>query len=433
MGNTRIVLIGLGAPLCGALRTWCAERSLSLLELRDASALPSLEGSGPLVCVLALRSDREASPDRIRSLRKWLATSPLIVVACGIGIDCAVRLIRSGVADVVEANQSPEEVVARIARHVGRQQVDEVLAGSSPAMRRLREEIAAVAELSSSVLLKGEAGVGKGSVARAIHRLSRRRNGPFVHVDSASLPAASVAQEIFGGSAGNGPNEDRGSLGAAAGGTLYLDEIADLCPEIQVRLLGLLEDQESHGIARIQSGPSPVRLIAATTRDLHECVRRGQFRADLYFRLEVFPIFIPPLRERLADLDELVRAGLEVLGERLGVTAPQLSPAVYRAMAEHAWPGNVRELLSLLERALVRHHGGLFDEKQLIEALGHAEGPCERAGGEEGSPISRAAVANALVATGGNIARAARRLGVPRTTLRYRISVLGLDSILPRD
>lgn len=432
MGNTRIVLIGLAEPLRGALREWCSRRGLAALELGDGSALPSLEGGGALVCVLALRSDREAAPDRIRSLRKWLATSPLVVVACGISIDCAVRLIRSGVADVVEANQPLEEVVARIARHFSREQVDEVLAGSSPAMRRLREEVAAVAELSSSVLLKGETGVGKSGIARTIHRLSRRRNGPFVHVDCASLPSASVAQEIFGGG-GDAPHADRGSLGAAAGGTLYLDEIAELSPEIQARLLGLLEDQESREIARIERGALPVRLIAATTRDLHECVRKGQFRADLYFRLEVFPVFVPPLRERLSDLDELVRAGLEVLGERLGVAPPRLSPAVYRAMAEHAWPGNVRELMSLLERTLVRHHGGLFDEQQLIDAIGHAEGPCERAGGEEGAPVSRAAVANALIATGGNIARAARRLGVPRTTLRYRISVLGLDSILPRD
>jgi len=433
MTNTRLVLIGLAEPHRSVLRSWCAERGLSAVELTDASALPSLEGAGPLLCVLALRNDREASADRIRSLRKWLATSPLVVLACGIGIDCAVRLIRMGVADVIETHESPEEVIARITRHLARQQVDEALVGSSPAMRQLREEIAAVAELSSSVLLKGETGVGKSAVARAIHRLSRRRNGPFVHVDCGSLPAASIAHEIFGAGAGNGASVDRGSLGAAAGGTLYLDEIGALRPEVQASLLALLESQESDEIERVGSGAPSVRLIAATTRDLHDCVRKGHFRADLYFRLDVCPVFIPPLRNRLSDLGELIRAALEQLGDRLGVTPPRLSPALYRAMAEHAWPGNVRELMSLLERALVRHHGGLFDEKQLIEALGRAEGPCERQGAEEGSPASRAAVANALIATGGNIARAARRLGVPRTTLRYRISVLGLDPLLPRD
>ena len=416
MEKARLILIGLHEPHRSALQRRCAERGLGAVLLNDASALPSFEGAGPVLCVLALRSDGEASPDRIRTLRKWLATSPLIVLACGIGVECAVRLIRSGVTDVIEASGPVDEAVARIARHLDREPVAEELVGSSSAMRRLREEVAAVAQLSSSVLLKGEPGVGKGAVARAIHRLSRVRNGPFVPLDCASLAPPWLPSEP-----------------SAGGGTLFLDEIGDLRPDLQASLLGWLETRVTSDVERVGNAAFAARLIAATTRDLRECVRKGRFRADLYFRLDVFPMAIPPLRERLSDLEELTRAALEQLGDRLGVTPPRLSTAVYRAMAEHTWPGNVRELISLLERALVRHHGGLFDEKQLIEAIGRAEGPRPRPGIEEGSPVSRAAVAGALVATGGNIARAARRLGVPRTTLRYRINVLGLDLLLPRD
>jgi transcriptional regulator with GAF, ATPase, and Fis domain len=314
------------------------------------------------------------------------------------------------------------------------------LVGESAPIRALRREIANVAPLHSTVLITGETGVGKGVVARSLHRLSSRRAGPFVHVDCAALSPNLVQSELFGhergaftGAAGQRP----GRFEQAERGTIFLDEIGDLDARLQAKLLRVLQDREFERLGGNHTLRMTARIVAATTRNLGIEVREGRFRADLYYRLDVVRLAVPPLRERASDVPLLVASGLERLGRRLGLAVPGLSEAAIARLAAHTWPGNVRELLNVLERLLIRFPGRpigasdidgvLDDDPNLLR--GPSPPPrwpgtlAERVQGT-GDPSER--IASALRESGGNVARAARRLGLPRSTLRHWIRRYGI-------
>jgi DNA-binding NtrC family response regulator len=313
------------------------------------------------------------------------------------------------------------------------------LVGESRAMRNLRREIRAVAPLRATVLLSGETGSGKGVVARAIHDLSRRARGPLVHVDCAALSPTLIESELFGHERGafTGALDRRvGRFELAGEGTIFLDEIGELDERQQAKLLRVLHDREYERIGGAATLPMTARVIAATSRGLLREVREGRFRADLYFRLNVVQLRLPPLRERRGDVPLLIRALLPRLAASLGVPPCELDGAVETRLAARAWPGNVRELMNLLERLLVRAAGrrvgpadldGLFeveawpapDER---DALGLAD---RDAGPKPPTPPEQ--IAEVLRANGGNVARAARALGMPRTSLRHRLRRLGLS------
>jgi transcriptional regulator with GAF, ATPase, and Fis domain len=314
------------------------------------------------------------------------------------------------------------------------------LVGESAPMRALRREIASVAPLHSTVLLTGETGVGKGVVARSLHRLSRRRAGPFIHVDCAALSPNLVESELFGhergaftGAVGQRP----GRFERAGAGTIFLDEIGDLEARLQAKLLRVLQDREYERLGGNQTLRMTARIVAATTRDLGVEVHEGRFRADLYYRLNVVRLAIPPLRERTADVPLLVASGMERLGRELGLAVPALSEAAVARLAAHAWPGNVRELLNVLERLLIRSAGrriGVFEIDAILDddprpfhpSAGLPQWP--RTLAERvlvtGDPSER--IASELRAAGGNVARAARRMGLPRSTLRHWIRRYGI-------
>jgi two-component system response regulator AtoC len=314
------------------------------------------------------------------------------------------------------------------------------LVGESAPMRALRREIANVAPLHSTVLLTGETGVGKGVVARSLHRLSGRRARPFIHVDCAALSPNLVQSELFGhergaftGAVGQRP----GRFERAAEGTIFLDEIGDLEARLQAKLLRVLQDREYERLGGNQTLRMTARIVAATTRDLGIEVREGRFRADLYYRLNVVRVAIPPLRERAGDVPLLIASGFERLERGLGLAAPALSEAAIARLAAYGWPGNVRELLNVLERLLIRFAGRRIEVSEIDEILDDdprpfrppAEPPqwprtlAERVLAT-GDPSER--IASELRATGGNVARAARRLGLPRSTLRHWIRRYGI-------
>jgi transcriptional regulator with GAF, ATPase, and Fis domain len=310
-----------------------------------------------------------------------------------------------------------------------------VLIGSSPAFERVRRQIEAVATTSSTVLLSGETGCGKGVVARELHRLSNRRHRPFVHVDCGALASSVIDSELFGHERGafTGAVERRlGRFERAQGGTLFLDEIGDLESGLQSKLLRVLQDREFERVGGSDTRTMTARVIAASNRDLRRAVSDGRFRADLLFRLNVFEIRIPPLRERVDDLSDLARRLLQQLAERAGVEAPKPSAGFLDRLACYAWPGNVRELMNLLERFVIEKPGqGLVDshlddflareQAWSLHGIETASAPWESGGTQE-----REKVAAALIAERGNVSRTARRLGVPRSTLRYWIRQLGL-------
>ncbi|HEY8155148.1 MAG TPA: sigma-54 dependent transcriptional regulator [Myxococcota bacterium] len=314
------------------------------------------------------------------------------------------------------------------------------LIGESRVMRRLRQEIRAVAPLRATVLLTGETGTGKGAAARALHRRSRQAGAPFVHVDCAALSPTLIESELFGHERGafTGALDRRvGRFELAAEGSVFLDEIGELDERQQAKLLRVLHDREYERIGGVATLPMTARVIAATSRGLLREVREGRFRADLYFRLNVVQLRLPPLRERRGDVALLARALLPRLAASLGVAPCELDGALLARLAARSWPGNVRELMNVLERLLIRGAGrrvgladleGIFDvepwpppDPESALALGFAD----RDAGARPAPAPER-IAAALRSNGGNVARAARELGMPRTTLRHRLRRLGL-------
>jgi len=297
------------------------------------------------------------------------------------------------------------------------------LVGDSAAMTRLRREIAAAARLPSTVLIAGETGVGKGLVARRLHGLSPRCSAPFVHVDCAALSSQVVESELFGHERGafTGAHARRvGRFELAAGGTIFLDEIGDLEARLQAKLLRVLQDRCFERIGGNHTLRMRARTVAATARNLRADVSAGRFRADLYYRLAVIPIDVPPLRARRGDIPELLRTAAKRYDS---LPAFALTDSALARLSEHVWPGNVRELQNVAERIALRSRGRPIDAVELDGILDDAElRPPDAPHSNDAS-----AIADALRDADGNISQAARRLGLPRTTLRRRIRRLGIE------
>jgi transcriptional regulator with GAF, ATPase, and Fis domain len=308
------------------------------------------------------------------------------------------------------------------------------LVAASAAMVRVLREVERVAPLSSTVLLLGETGVGKGLIARTLHRRSPRRERPFVHADCASLAPSVLESELFGHERGafTGAVARRvGRLERAGEGTLFLDEIGELDAALQGRLLRVLQDREFERVGSSDPRRFAARIVAATQRDLAADVRSGRFRADLFYRLDVIRIAIPPLRERGADLAPLCAALLARIAARHGSASPQLGEPALEALARHAWPGNVRELENALERLSVRCAGAAVGAGDVREALGPRAAPCDDLVRE--TPAAGTEIARALRDANGNVAAAARSLGLPRTTLRRRIASIAAIAVAPSE
>jgi PAS domain S-box-containing protein len=300
------------------------------------------------------------------------------------------------------------------------------IVGNDPAIRRVIEKAETVAPSEASILILGESGTGKELVARAIHDLSHRREGPFVKVNCAALADTLLESELFGHVRGafTGAVRDRpGRFEAAHGGTLFLDEIGDTTPALQVKLLRVLQEGEFERVGESRTRKADVRIVAATNKDLRREVAEGRFRDDLFFRLCVVPIQIPPLRARAEDIPLLVDHFLKRLAIREG-RRKILSSAVYRVLQSYAWPGNVRELENALAHAYVCTAGDVITTEALPEHVVRGETPFEESTGP--ATEERRAIYSALEATGWNKGEAARRLGLSRTTLWRRMRDLGI-------
>jgi transcriptional regulator with PAS, ATPase and Fis domain len=305
-------------------------------------------------------------------------------------------------------------------------------------MRRLLERIDSIADSEATVSLHGENGTGKELVARALHRKSRRRDGPFVAVHCASFNPNLLESEMFGYEAGAFTGAARrkdGYLEAARGGTLFLDEVSEIGGELQVKLLRVLQERAFTRVGDTRLVRADFRLIAATNRDLGVLVRGGGFREDLYYRLEVVPVNVPPLRQRLDDLEELVKYFAARVAVAEGIPIPGISAGFIDRLKTHSWPGNVRELENLIERLMVVYRPQALDLHHLEEEdplrFSPDSGDAPDAGGapgtaETGSRPGRDAIADALRLCGGNKTKAAGLLGISRRTLYYRMEELGI-------
>jgi DNA-binding NtrC family response regulator len=447
-------LINVSEPYSDHIAARARQAGMRTLCLRDGT-LPPDRVRQMRLCVAQIdgHEDAGAGPGSIAALGPLMGSVPVVVLGEAVSIETVMRLTRMGAADVIEIPASITEVADRaLSRLAARESSDEPreVVGESPQMATLRSDIARVARTDSTVLITGETGTGKGLVARAIHRLSRRREKPFVHVDCTGLSATVIESEFFGHERGaftGAVGRREGRFEVAREGTIFLDEIGDFDPSLQSKLLRVLQDREYERVGGSRTLPMTARVVAATNQELERAVAENRFRADLFFRLNVVHLRLPPLREHIGDLPELVSWGFRQLANRLGLPVPAVNDLFLAKLMSHSWPGNVRELLNVLERTMVQR-GALGDASSELDRI--LDGQAAQVSGlrhpgvarelaaprpleAEGEGSERRRIASALIATGGNIARAARRLGMPRSTLRYRVRVQGLGSLIPKD
>lgn len=313
---------------------------------------------------------------------------------------------------------------------------DDIVGGNS-GLRNVMEMVRQVAPLSNTVLLMGETGTGKEVIANSIHFASPRKDGPFIKVNCGAIPETLIDSELFGHEKGaftGAVTEKRGRFERASGGTIFLDEIGELPPQAQVRLLRVLQNREIERVGGSKPISVDIRVIAATHRNLESMVSENRFREDLWFRLNVFPIIVPPLRQRKEDVPALTRYFVELKSRELGIAIPPaIAPGALERLMNYGWPGNVRELENLVERELIRHRGGQlkFDSLLPSERGGETQpAPEEKCGGplnlDEAMSLH---IGKVLEMTKGKIhgpGGAAELLGINPNTLRGRMSKLGI-------
>ncbi|MGA9116017.1 MAG: sigma-54 dependent transcriptional regulator [Bacteroidota bacterium] len=369
----------------------------------------------------------------------------VIVITDKPDVPYAVRMIKSGVHDVLVRPVSGKALDEAIRSALGdaephrermprstRQEAAGDLVGDSPAIREIRRTIAAVAPTDTHVFLSGESGTGKELVARMLHTQSTRSGGPFVAVNCAALPHDILENELFGHERGafTGALEKKeGCFELAHGGTLLLDEIGEMTPDTQAKLLRAIESQSFRRLGGKQEVQVDVRIVAATNRETSEALAQGRIRADLYYRLSVIELEIPPLRERPEDIRPLVRHFLGQLAARHGRDIRGCTPGCEAALEAHAWPGNVRELRNAVERAVVLSAGPLLEETDLPLRIAGTARESARVHIPLGSTVEeaeRTLILETLASVGNNKSQAARMLGVSRKTLHNKLNSFSL-------
>jgi len=404
---------------------------LTAADGREALDL-ALERTPDLV-LSDVRMDGMSGTELFRELRSRGISAPFVFMTAYASVPDAVDAIRDGAVHYLTKPVDYGELLRIIRRAVlhksGEAQAERSssrsILGSGPAVRKLLARIEAVAASEATVLIRGENGTGKELAARAIHSRSPRRNGPFVPVHCAALNPNLLESELFGHEAGaftGALRRKEGYLEAARGGTLFLDEVSEIGPETQVKLLRVLQERAYSRVGGTDLVRADFRLLAATNRNLEALVAAGTFRSDLYYRLDVVPLSVPPLRERREDIPELVEHFAGRVAAAEGLDRPGTTEDFLAALKGYLWPGNVRELENLVERLVV-----LYRPKVLEARLLEEEAP-DRFGPMDPDARERTEILDALRRSGGNKSAAARSLGISRRALYYRMSRLGIEA-----
>ncbi len=383
-------------------------------------------------------------------LRERQLDAEVVLISGHGNIESAVRAIKMGAFDFVEKPLSLEKTVL-VVRNALRQRalvaenrdlrarVDRrlTMVGESEAMAQLREQIAMAAPTNGRVLVFGENGTGKELVARTVHALSRRHQGPFIEINCAAIPEDLIESELFGhvrGAFTGAVSDRRGKFEAADGGTIFLDEIGDMSLKTQAKVLRVLQDQVVEPVGSTQRVKVDVRVIAATNKDLPLAIRHGEFREDLYFRLAVIPVYVPPLRERRRDIAVLAEFFMAGFAKEYGRRPKAFSPDAATALERYAWPGNVRELRNLIERLVIMAPGETITSSDLT----FLDGTDGAAAAPVAEPVpiiplheardqfEREYILRALGEQHGNMSRTAEVLGVERSNLYRKMKAFGI-------
>ena len=386
--------------------------------------------------------------------------TPVAMITAYGNVDAAVNALKAGAFDFVSKPVDIQmlrglvRTALRLAeeRHNGSaaakpDDASNRLIGDSSAMQQVRATVAKLARNQAPVYIAGESGVGKELVARLIHEQGPRAAGPFVPVNCGAIPSELMESEFFGHKKGSftGAHADKAGLFQAAdGGTLFLDEIAELPLPMQVKLLRAIQEKAVRPIGGRDEIPVDVRILSATHKNLAELVEQGQFRQDLFYRINVIELRVPPLRERRGDVPQLAKYILDALAAKSGMGAGQLSPAAQQALASYDFPGNVRELENILERAMAMCEGTSIDAADLMLPQRNAHPVADAAGAGRLDPgprvaagdgglddyitnLERTAIIKALEESRYNKTAAARKLGITFRALRYKLKKLGID------
>ena len=369
-------------------------------------------------------------------LRRLHPSASFVIMTAYASVDSAVAAMKQGAADYVVKPFSPEEISLLLDRLIRMRTLEREnvllrqrlegqfrfhdMVSKNPAMHAVFELVRQVAGLRSTVLVLGESGTGKELVARAIHASGDRAEGPFVGVPCAALTETLLESELFGHEKGaftGAANQRRGKIEMADGGTLFLDEIGDIPAKLQADLLRVLQERRFFRVGGVEEVAVDVRVIAATNRNLAELSRQGQFREDLYYRLNVIQIQLPPLRNRREDIPLLARTFTERLAAELGRDVDGLTESALSLLMAYHWPGNIRELENAVERALVTCRQDHLDASDFAFLTAPTEHQPDLPGTVSLRDLERRAIAATLERTGGNVTEAAAILGIDRSTL----------------
>ena len=403
------------------------------------------------LCLTDMRLPDGDGLDLVAWIQANCAATPVAVITAHGNVESAVRALKVGAFDFVSKPLDLGVLRKLVATAIrlgaltdgAHPQRGPALLGTSAGMQQVREMIGRVARSQAPVYIYGESGTGKELVARLIHQSGARAEAPFVPVNCGAIPTELMESELFGHKRGSFTGafaDKKGLIQSAEGGTLFLDEVADLPLHMQVKLLRVVQEKTIRPVGESREERVDVRILSATHRNLAELVAAGRFREDLFYRINVIELRVPPLRERSGDIPDLANAVLERMCLRMKMTPPALSAEAMQALQTYTFPGNVRELENIIERALTLTTSGLITLEHIslrapasfaipaaAPTSGSAETGQQHALGEQLEDIERAAIIKALEQTRYNKTAAAKLLGMTFRALRYRIKKLGIE------
>jgi two-component system response regulator AtoC len=445
----RALIVDDDRPTRRVLQILCERLGLESSAFEGAEpALELLRAESVALVLTDLKMPRMNGIEFMRELRRLDQEVPVIVLTAYGTVEAAVEAMKLGAVDFlakpfdvdaleVLIRRSLESRRHRVENLYWREQADpspavEDLVGSSAPMREVSALIRKVAPTRSAVLVTGETGTGKELVARAIHRLSPRRDALFVPLNCSAIPSELLESELFGHIRGafSGAQSDRiGKIPTADGGTLFLDEIGDMDWRLQAKLLRVLQEGVVEPVGSNRRASVDVRIVSSTNRDLEGAIAAGEFREDLFYRLNVFRIELPPLRERHEDVPALASSFLVEFGREMGKGELRLSEPAARALARYAWPGNVRELQNIMERAAVLAEGEVIGQEAveaLVPSTAQAPDEAQLDLADAIAALERKTILRALAAADGNKPSAAKLLGIGERTLWSKLKKYGI-------
>ncbi|MBM4315913.1 MAG: sigma-54-dependent Fis family transcriptional regulator [Deltaproteobacteria bacterium] len=401
-----------------------------------------------------LRLTREDGLQLLKWVREEQSSLPVIILTAHGSIDSAVDAMKQGAFDYLSKPFDRIELARVIKKAVlsFKVQSEELknwnssesphpMIGETPKMLKLYGMLDKVASSDSTVLILGESGTGKELIAGAIHERSSRAKGPFIKINCAAIAENLMESELFGHERGaftGAISSKPGRFELADNGTLFLDEIAEMSVEMQVKLLRVLQEKSFERVGGVRTLNVDVRLIAATNRDLDKEIREGRFRNDLFYRLNVVPLELPPLRERPEDIPRLIVFFLKKMGDRMKKDPPVLQPETLELLVQYPWPGNIRQLENVIERVMVLNGGGAvtaeqlpeeileFEEQRFVERQATSAGSLKELVKDATRRIEKKAIEEALQETQNNVTQAARRLNISRKGLQLKMKELGI-------